>query len=364
MPEKNSHKRKLVLFVEDDPALLQLGSVSLERAGYAFAGATNGFEGLHLARKLRPELIILDYMLPGISGKEVFYEITQSGDEIMRHTPVVMLTARTDNRGEQRELLEHGLSAYLCKPFGHSELLNIIDNVLTTSQIRARNRVLEAESRQSFVSTVRALISLLSIKDNYTGEHSNMTANYAEAVARRLSLSEEEVTHIKLGALLHDIGKIGVPECILCKPGRLTAEETIIMRRHVDDGEHVLLGVPHMDAVRGIVKHHHEWWDGCGYPAGLRGEEIPIGARIVAVADAYDAMTSDRPYRQHLSQAVAIERLQGASGTQFDGNVVRVFVETLQGFDCAMPRSIHLGFLDKVRPMVNTAVAMRNERQG
>lgn len=352
MPDQaTSHKGKLILFVEDDPALLQLGSVSLQRAGYGFAGAANGFEGLHLARKLKPDLIILDYMMPGICGKEVFYEITQSPDEVIRHTPVVMLTARTDNRGEQRELLEHGLAAYLCKPFGHTELLNVIDNVLVTSQIRARNRVLEAESRQSFVSTVRALISLLAIKDNYTGEHSNMTANYAEAVARRLKLSEEEVTHIKLGALLHDIGKIGVPECILCKSGRLTAEETIIMRRHVDHGELVLDGVPHMEAVRAIVKHHHEWWNGCGYPSGLRGEEIPIGARIVAVADAYDAMTSDRPYRHHLSQAVAVERLQKASGTQFDENVVCAFVETLDGFDCDMPRAIHLGFLDSLQPV-------------
>ena len=351
MPPKNSHKGKLILFVEDDPALLQLGKVSLERAGYAFAGAPNGFEGLHLVRKLSPDLIILDYMMPGISGKEVFYEITQSSDEAMRHIPVVMLTARTDNRGEQRELLERGLAAYLCKPFGQTELLNIIDNVLVTSQIRARNRVLEAESRQSFVSTVRALISLLSIKDNYTGEHSNMTANYAEAVALRLELCEEEVMHIKLGALLHDIGKIGVPECILCKAGRLTAEEAIVMRRHVDHGEHVLQGVPHMESVRAIVKHHHEWWDGNGYPSGLKGNEIPIGARIVAVADAYDAMTSDRPYRQHLSQDIAVERLQRACGTQFDGDVVRFFVETLDGFDCAMPRAIHLGFLDMLRPV-------------
>jgi putative two-component system response regulator len=351
IPDTNSHRGKLILFVEDDPALLELGSVSLKRAGYSFAGAPNGFEGLHLARKLKPDLIILDYMMPGISGKEVFYELTQNSDEGLRHTPVVMLTARTDNRNEQRELMEHGLAAYLCKPFGHSELLNVIDNVLVTSQIRARNRVLEAESRQSFVSTVRALISLLSIKDNYTGEHSNMTANYAEAVALRLNLSEEEVTHIKLGALLHDIGKIGVPECILCKEGRLTAEETIVMRRHVDHGEHVLLGVPHMDAVRAIVKHHHEWWNGCGYPAGLRGEAIPVGARIVAIADAYDAMTSDRPYRQHLSQAIAVERLQRASGTQFDENIVRVFVETLDHFDCSMPRDIQLEFLDEIRPL-------------
>lgn len=351
MPDNNSHRGKLILFVEDDPALLQLGSVSLERAGYLFAGAPNGFEGLHLAHKLKPDLIILDYMMPGISGKEVFYELAQSTNETLRHTPVVMLTARTDNRHEQRELLENGLAAYLCKPFGHSELLNVIDNVLVTTQIRARNRVLEAEARQSFVSTVRALISLLSIKDNYTGEHSNMTANYAEAVARRLGLSEQSVMDVKLGALLHDVGKIGVPECILCKTGRLTEEETAVMQLHVNHGEHVLRGVPHMDAVRAIVKHHHEWFDGGGYPSGLRAEEIPIGARIVAICDAYDAMTSDRPYRLHLPQAIAVERLQRASGTQFDGDVVRVFVETLEGFDCAMPRAMHLDFLDELRPM-------------
>src|SRR5215218_5929008 len=225
MSEQYLNKRRLVLFVDDDSELRRLGRVSLERAGYGYISAADGSEGLRLAREYYPNLIIIDYMMPGISGKEVFVTLATSEDQRLRQTPVVMLTAKHDNQDEQRELLELGMAAYLCKPFGHHELLNVIDNVLITAQIKERNRVLELEARQSFVGTVRAMISLLAVKDNYTGEHSNMTADLAELCARRFNLTEKEVMHVKLGGLLHDIGKIGVPECILCKPGALTPEE-------------------------------------------------------------------------------------------------------------------------------------------
>lgn len=352
MSLKFSHKRRNILFVDDDPALLRLGRVSLERAGYTFAGASDGHQGLRRAYELRPDLILLDYMMPGLSGKEVFIELAGSKDERLRHTPVIMLTAKTGNHDEQRELLELGLSAYLCKPFGYHELINIIENVLVASRIKERNRILEAEASRSFVATVRALISLLSAKDNYTGEHSNMTADLAEALARHCQLSAAEVMNVKLGALLHDIGKIGVPECILCKPGSLTPEETVLMRRHVDYGEQVLKDVPHMEAVRGIVKYHHEWWDGSGYQCGLKGEAIPFGARLVAVADAYDAMTSDRPYRRRLSRDTAIERLRADSGTQFDPDIVEELVKCLETYDCQPTRSLNLQFLEELHSAV------------
>jgi putative two-component system response regulator len=348
MQAQHLNKRRLVLFVDDDPELRRLGRVSLERAGYEFVGAANGRDGLRVARELYPNLILLDYMMPGISGKEVFVTLATSEDERLRHTPVVMLTAKHDNYDEQRELLELGMSAYLCKPFGHHELLNVIDNVLITAQIRERNRVLEMEARSSFVSTVRALISLLAVKDNYTGEHSNMTADLAETLARRLNLTEPEIMHVKLGALLHDIGKIGVPECILCKQACLTPEEMVVMRQHVHYGEQALAGVPHMETVRLIVKHHHEWWNGGGYPDGLKGTEIPFETRIVTVADAYDAMTSDRPYRRRLSQATAIERLRASAGIQFDPIVVEKLVECLEAYDTEQPRALNLQFLERL----------------
>jgi len=348
MSEQYLNKRRLVLFVDDDPELRKLGRVSLERAGYGYVGASDGPEGLRLARELYPNLILLDYMMPGISGKEVFITLATSEDERLRQIPVVMLTAKHDNQAEQRELLELGMAAYLCKPFGHHELLNVIDNVLIVAQIKERNRILEIEARQSFVGTVRALISLLAVKDNYTGEHSNMTADLAEAVARRFRLSEKEILHVKLGGLLHDIGKIGIPECILCKPACLTPEEMVIMRQHVHYGAQALSGVPYMETVRSIVKHHHEWWNGGGYPDGLKGTEIPLVTRIVTVADAYDSMTSDRPYRRHLSQATAIERLRAAADIQFDGAVVEKLVECLEHYSPEQTRALNLEFLDRL----------------
>ncbi len=348
MPDKFFDHKTRVLFVDDDESLLKLEQIRLERAGYDFTGADNGRDGLSFANAMHPDLILLDYMMPGLSGKEVFLEIIQSCDERLRHTPVIMLTARTDNHAEQRALLELGLSAYLCKPFGHQELLNVMDNVLVMSHIKERNRALEMEVRQSWVGTIKALISLLAVKDDYTGEHSSMVAELAEMLARNLNLSEVEITNIKLGALLHDIGKIGVPESVLRKAGKLTQDETDVMRLHVDHGEQALKDVPHMEDVHSIVKHHHEWWSGGGYPLGLKGEEIPFGARIVAVVDAYDAMTSDRPYRQRLPQATAIHRLRAASGTQFDQCIVEKFIECLEANNSERTRSLDFSFIEEL----------------
>ncbi|HVF48780.1 MAG TPA: HD domain-containing phosphohydrolase [Pyrinomonadaceae bacterium] len=351
MREISSDKKSLILFIDDDASLLRLGRLNLERAGHVCVGALGGREGLARARTDRPDLILLDYMMPDLSGKEVFEELRASDDAALRNTPVIMLTARTNNETEQRELLEMGLAAYLHKPFGYRELLNVIDNVLVLSRIKERNRILELQARRSFVATVRTLITLLFAKDSYTGEHSKNTARLAEGVALCCGLTEEEAVFIKLGALLHDVGKIGVPEHVLCKPTGLTEEETAIMRRHVYHGEQALAGVPHMTEVRSMVMHHHEWWNGGGYPAGLCGEEIPLGARIIAVVDAYDAMTSDRPYRQHLPQAVAIERLRAGAGTQFDPIIVGKLFDYLNSHDLETDAELDLEFIEELCPI-------------
>ena len=353
MLKASNDKRNLVLFVDDDASLMRLGRLTLERAGYRFIGALGGREGLQQARAHRPDLIILDYMMPDLSGKEVFEQLLADTDEGLRHTPVIMLTARTNDYEEQSKLLEMGLAAYLHKPFGYRELLNIIDNVLVLSRIRERNRVLELEARRSFISMVRTLITLLFAKDSYTGEHSKNVARLAEGLALCCGLSEEEAIYVKLGALLHDVGKIGVPEEVLRKPTNLTSEETAVMRRHVHHGEQALTGVPHMEEVRAMVMHHHEWWNGGGYPAGLCGEEIPFGARLIAVVDAYDAMTSDRPYRQRLPQSVAIERLRAAAGTQFDPLIVSKLFEFLDTHVGAVEESaLDLEFLEEFAPVI------------
>ena len=189
---------------------------------------------------------------------------------------------------------------------------------------------------------------LLFAKDSYTGQHSQGVARLAEGVALQAGLTEEEAMYIKLGALLHDVGKIVVPETVLCKPDALTAEETAVIRRHVYHGEQALAGVPHMEQVREMVSHHHEWWNGEGYPHGLAGEAISLGARIIAVADAYDAMTSDRPYRARLPHAVAVERLRNGAGTQFDPVVVSALFDYLSNRGDAEPQELDLRFLEEL----------------
>jgi putative two-component system response regulator len=323
------HAGKKVLWVDDDSSTLELGRFILEPAGYRFVAAQDGQEALGRAEEERPDLILLDYSMSSMSGREVFDALAGADDTALRHTPVVMLTGRSGNNREQRELLARGLAAYLIKPFGPRELLNVIDNVLVASDIRAQNRQLETELRDTFTSVVQSLISLLSVKDPYTGEHSGALLTLAEKVARRIGLPEEDVFDVKIAALLHDIGKIGVPEAILRKPGRLTPEEKAEMDKHVTHGYRALAGIPKLQRVRELVLGHHEWWDGRGYPNRLVGEATPIGARIVAVVDAYDAMTSDRPYRRGMESGVAVERLRQASGTQFDPLVVESFTECL-----------------------------------
>jgi putative two-component system response regulator len=323
------HADKKVLWVDDDVSTLELGRIILEPAGYRFLAAQDGHEALGVAGAEQPDLILLDYSMGSMDGKEVFETLAASGDEELRQTPVVMLTGRSGNNREQRELLARGLAAYLVKPFGPRELLNVIDNVLVASEIRAQNRKLETELRDTFASVVQSLVSLLSVKDPYTGEHSGALLTLAERVARKIGLPEDEVFDVKIGALLHDIGKIGVPEAILRKPGRLTPEEKAEMDKHVTYGYRALEGIPKLRRVRELVLRHHERWDGLGYPDGLRGDETPLGARIVAVVDAYDAMTSDRPYRRGMRSEIAVERLHQASGTQFDPSVVESFAECL-----------------------------------
>lgn len=324
------HANKQVLWVDDDPSQLEVGQIILERAGYRFLAAQDGQEALRIFAENQLDLILLDYSLGDMTGKEVFDLLALKHNTVNTiRTPVVMLTGRSATQTEQRSLFARGLAAYLLKPFSEHELLNVIENVLLTSEIRETNRLLNQELDETHSSVLLALASLLSAKDNYTGEHSGAVLNFVAEVGRRLGLSDESLYELKLAALLHDIGKIGVPEAILRKPARLDDWEKRIMDEHVTRGYEALVKIPRLKRISEFVLRHHEWWDGGGYPGKLVGEEIPLEARIIAVVDAYDAMTSDRPYRAGMSQDIAIKRLRDASGTQFDPGVVDCFAACL-----------------------------------
>ncbi len=328
---------KKVLWVDDDPSMLETGQIFLEGAGFTFFKASTGHEALRIVEQKKPNLILLDYSLGEMSGKEVFNLLMQQDEDVASGSlPVVMLTGRDGNKSEQRELFEKGLSAYLVKPFSPNELVNVIDNFFIIGQIRQQNQQLikdlqkaNQEIQETHSSILLSLTSLLSVKDTYTGEHSGAVLNFCEIIAQKLGMADDEVSDVKLAALLHDIGKIGVPEEILKKPSRLTPEEKTEMDKHVLHGYRALQGLPRLKRVSNIVLRHHEWWDGGGYPDKIVGQEIPLGARIISVVDAYDAMTSDRPYRKGMSSDIAVERLWQASGTQFDPQVVNCFAACL-----------------------------------
>lgn len=193
------------------------------------------------------------------------------------------------------------------------------------------NAMLFENIQQAYYDTIRALVIAMESKDPYMHGHGDRVAKYAVKIAKKLGLPEEEIKTINFFSILHDIGKIGVPEEILAKPGKLTAREWELIRKHPTIGESIIEPIEFLQPVRTLLRHHHEWYDGRGYPDKLKGENIALAARILSVADAYDAMQSDRPYRKALSKEKALQELQRASGTQFDPEVVKAIVKAVGG---------------------------------
>ena len=201
---------------------------------------------------------------------------------------------------------------------------------VATSLNERERRHLEQQIRDVTFSTLCALVQLLDLKDVTTGIHSSRLVSWAVNIAKLLGLSTEETRQIEIAAVLHDLGKIGIPDEILKKPATLTADEQTIMRKHPEYGWVVLKNIPGCQTASLLVLHHHETWDGQGYPAGLKGEHTPLGARIVAITDAFDAMTSDRCYRKGVTADHALATLEQFAGTQFDPAVVRLFADFIR----------------------------------
>ena len=334
-------EKKTIVVIDNERPMLELARMILERAGYQVIDAMNGEEGLQKALEYRPDLILMDFMMPVLNGIDAFHQLVKnSAYREIRDTPVIMLTARAMDEPHRKELLAMGLAAYLVKPFGHRELVNVIDNVFLSHELKLENRRLQQELQDSFHETVNLLINLLAMRDPDTQLHSLMVVSLTEKVCRKLSINGEDRFHIKLAALLHDIGKISIPEEILSKPESLSPDESVRMHQHIHYGYHALSGIRRLSTARELMFHHHENYDGSGYPRGLKGEEIPIGARIVAVVDAFDAMTSDRPYRKNLAITEALRRLREAKSKQFDPTVVDALIECVQQDDLSSGRAV------------------------
>lgn len=331
-----------VLIVDDQPANLRLLERVLSRAGITdVVATTDGSEAVDLYRERRPDLVLLDLHMPGMDGFQVLATLAEaSSDEA--YLPVVVLTADISPEAKRRALAM-GAKDFLVKPFDSTEVLLRINNLLETRrlhlQLRDHNRELErrvAERARQLEAARIEILERLAIaaeyRDDDTGEHIHRVARVSAMIAHVLGMSLQEVELIRRSSTLHDLGKIGVSDTILLKPGRLTPEEFEVVKAHTTIGAQILAGseVPLLQWAEEIALTHHERWNGTGYPLGLAGDRIPITGRIVSVADVFDALTHDRPYKRAWPVDRAVEEILSQAGRQFDPEVVRAFAEVLR----------------------------------
>lgn len=312
-----------VLIVDDDALVRETLRFVLEDGGYQVYAASSGAEALRVLEQKPVDIVLSDIFMPGMNGFDLLRQIRERAPD----TPVILITGY-GNIEMAREALKQGASDFITKPYNIHEIPIMIErNVTRHSLLTTQTRQYEDAVQKSYQATLDALLAALDTRDTETEGHSERVAAYTMAMANRLKLSPTELADIERGALLHDIGKIGVPDSILYKPEPLTPQEWEIMKQHPAIGYRMCMKVDALRPAAPIVLHHHERWDGQGYPYGLAGEAIPLGARIFAIADTLDAMTSDRPYRKAMSFAEAREEIIRCAGTQFDPDMVKLFLE-------------------------------------
>ena len=335
-----SRKPPRVLVVDDETPVRSMIAAALERQGYAVELAGGGREALEALELNTFNLVLTDIVMQDVNGIALLERI----HALQPNLPVVMVTAVHDI-SVAIDSMRRGAYDYLLKPFERDQLLNTVERAINHRQaleetqnyhdsleemVRARTEMLRhamEDLEHSYDVTLEALGDALDLKDSETEGHSKRVTAYAIALARAMGIPPDEIKIIARGAFLHDIGKMAIPDEILRKPGKLSPEEQTIMREHCARGYHMLRKIPFLAGAAEIVYCHQEYYDGNGYPNGLRGREIPIGARIFAVADTLDAITSDRPYRKARGFDTAREEILRCSGTQFDPVVVEVFLK-------------------------------------
>jgi len=314
----------LVLCVDDEPVTLRLMGRLLERAGLESVGADTPTEAIRLFETDDFDLVITDIRMPGMDGLAFLHAIRERDADV----PVVVATGHATLDNAIRALHE-GASGMLMKPFTADEFVTEVQHALDRANIR------HDAMQYRFITPILdgvalALTAAIEARHLETGRHCRQLGYLGEQIADRLGLPEHERTTVRIGGYLHDIGKIAIADRILLKPGPLTDEEMAEMRRHSEIGALIVETHESMKEIGQIVRHHHERWDGGGYPDGIVGSAIPVGARIISVVDAFSAMTNDRVYRGAVEVEPAVLELRRNMGTQFDGTIVDVFVDALR----------------------------------
>ena len=332
--EGTPSQQETLLIVDDEAAIRRLLCQKLSKEGYQCQETNDAEQVLNMLETSPIALVILDIKMPGKSGMELLPEIKSGYPD----TAVIMATAVTEVN-VAIQCLKQGADDYLCKPFNMEELSLAVKRALEKRrlqlEIREYQQYLEekveeqmGEIKKLFLGAIEALVSALEAKDKYTGGHSRRVTGIVLALGKELSLSSQDIEDLRWGSLLHDVGKIAIDQLIQNKPGKLTPEEYKHIMTHAYIGADIVRPVVNEKIVE-IIEHHHDHYDGKGLHQTIAGDDIPLGARILAVADAFDAMISDRPYRSAMSVPEAVDEIKRCAGTQFDPIVVAAFLNTV-----------------------------------
>lgn len=324
---------KHILIVDDNKTNLTLAKNELSKE-YQVTPVLSGFAALQFLEKRSTDLILLDINMPEMDGRETMRRIREN--EAWSKIPIIFLTADSTPETES-QCLSDGADDFIAKPFVPQVMQSRVSRILELSDLRndLESRLAEKTKQVELVTlnAIMAIANTIEAKDLYTSGHSNRVARCCVEIAKRMGLAEEEIKELNFKALLHDIGKIGVPDAILNKPLPLEDEEFAYIKKHPVIGGDILKSITAIPNLHYGALYHHERYDGKGYPSGLKGEEIPYEARIIAIADTYDAMTSDRAYRKALSREYVIEEFGKCRGVQFDPKITDMFIEMLkEGF--------------------------------
>lgn len=321
---------KHILVVDDDGMNCILAKHALGNQ-YRVTTVSAGTEAIAFLKKEIPDLILMDIEMPQMSGLETVSIIKEN--EEWAQIPIIFLTADSTPETEA-QCLSDGADDFIAKPFVPQVMQSRISRILELSELRnGLETKLAEKTKQVELVTLNAIMAIantIEAKDVYTSGHSNRVARYAVEIARRMGWQEEDVKNLNFMALLHDIGKIGVPDVILNKPHPLNDDEFAIIKKHPAIGGEILKSITAIPDVHIGALYHHERYDGKGYPVGLKGEDIPFEARIIAIADTYDAMASNRAYRHALTEENIITELKKCRGAQLDPAIAQIFIDMLE----------------------------------
>ena len=316
-----------IMAVDDDQGIIDSLSICLNN--YHFSGYTNPLEAIEVLKHEHFDILLLDFLMMPLHGDQVVEEIRKFDSNLY----ILLLTGHKDLAPPLETIKRLDIQGYCEKSDKFDQMLLLIESGLkSVSQMRIikdMNEKLDSaytDLKDAYRGTVESLRLAVDAKDSYTKNHSDRVAYYSTLMGQKLGLTNEELETLHDGAMFHDIGKIGIPDAILQKPGKLTDDEYDDIKNHPSIGSKILAPSKIFNDIIPIVKHHHERFDGKGYPSSLKGEEIPLLARIVCAADAFDAMTSDRSYRPRFTLIKALDELENGKGTQFDPDIVDAFL--------------------------------------